>query len=41
MDHPNRCPREGNAGELVMPELALLVINAQPLFTSSPDVFAG
>jgi integrase len=32
---------KGNAGELLLPELALSIINAQPLFTSSPYVFAG
>jgi integrase len=35
-------PREkGNAGELVLPQVALDIINAQPRFTDNPYVFAG
>ena len=32
---------KGNAGELVLPEMALNIINAQTRFTSNPYVFAG
>ena len=32
---------KGNAGVLVLPDLALEIINAQPRFISNPYVFAG
>lgn len=35
-------PREkGNAGELVLPKVAIDIINALPKFESNPYVFAG
>src|SRR5262249_42743083 len=35
-------PREkGNAGELVLPQVALDIINAQPRFEGNPHVFGG
>ena len=32
---------KGNAGKLVLPDLALEIINAQPRYVSNPYVFAG
>ena len=38
---PTEAREKGNAGVLVLPEIALEIINAQPRFASNPYVFAG
>jgi integrase len=38
---PTEAREKGNAGALVLPKIALEIINAQPRFASSPYVFAG
>ena len=38
---PTEAREKGNAGVLVLPEIALEIVNAQPRFASSPYVFAG
>ena len=38
---PAEAREKGNAGELVLPEIALEIIRAQPHFVDNPHVFAG
>ena len=38
---PTEKREKGNAGVLVLPKIALEIINAQPRFASNPYVFAG
>ena len=38
---PTEARQKGNAGKLVLPKIALEIINAQPRFASNPYVFAG
>jgi integrase len=38
---PAETREKGNAGQLVLPELALEIINTQPRYASNPYVFAG
>ena len=38
---PTEKREKGNAGVLVLPDLALEIVNAQPRFASNPYVFAG
>jgi integrase len=38
---PAEAREKGNAGELVLPEMALAIIQQQPRFDSNPYVFAG
>ena len=38
---PTEAREKGNAGALVLPEIALEIINAQPRFASNPYVLAG
>jgi integrase len=38
---PAEAREKGNAGKLVLPDVALQIINAQPRYASNPFVFAG
>jgi integrase len=38
---PSEAREKGNAGVLILPEIAMEIINAQPRFASNPYVFAG